>query len=105
LAHYWTFLKTITQTLSCVFPSLTNDTQIVGPLNEIIPTFDHFFIRLALVGLRVKVLKFKLWNSSKISLGIKILQGCTLIINSLCIMGVPMDFQDFVTHFLDEALF
>jgi hypothetical protein len=60
---------------------------------------------LTLVGLRVKILKFNLWNSSRISLGIQISQGYILIIDGLCIMGVSMDFQDFVTHFLDEALF
>jgi hypothetical protein len=28
-----------------------------------------------------------------------------LVIDGLHILGVPMSFQDFVTHFLDEALF
>ncbi len=41
LAHYRTLLKTITQAFRCVFPSLTNDTHIEGPLSKIIPTFDH----------------------------------------------------------------
>jgi hypothetical protein len=40
-----------------------------------------------------------------IFLSIKILQGCTLIIDGLCILGVPMGFQEFVTHFLDEVIF
>ncbi len=73
LAHYRTFLKTIMQTTSCVFPTLTNDIHIMGLLNKIIPTFDHLLTRLTLVGLKVKMLKFKLWNSSRIFLGIKIL--------------------------------
>jgi hypothetical protein len=36
---------------------------------------------------------------------IKILQGYTLVTDGLCIFGVLMGFQNFVTHFLDEALF
>jgi hypothetical protein len=28
-----------------------------------------------------------------------------LVINGLRILGVPLGFQDFFTHFLDEALF
>jgi hypothetical protein len=43
-----------------VFPSLADDTHIVGPMNEIIRAFDHLSTQLALVGLKVKVLKCKL---------------------------------------------
>jgi len=49
--------------------------------------------------------KCKLWSPSEISLSIKIPQGYTLVIVGLCILGVPMGFQDFATHFLDEVLF
>jgi hypothetical protein len=31
-------------------------------------------------------------------------QGCTLVTNGLCILGVPMGFENFVTHILDEVL-
>jgi len=75
---------------NCVFPSLTNDTHIVGPMSEITRTFDHLLTQLTLVGLRVKVLKYKLWNPSRVSLGIEIIQGCTLVIDGLCILGVLM---------------
>jgi len=60
LAHYWTFLKTIVWAPNCVFPSLTNDAHIVGPLNEIACTFDHLLTQLILVGLKAKVSKCKL---------------------------------------------
>jgi hypothetical protein len=58
------------QVPSCVFPSLANDIHIMGPMNEITCAFDHLSTQLALVGLRVKVLKCKLWNPSEVSLGI-----------------------------------
>ncbi len=75
LAHYRTFLNTITWALSYVFPSLTDDTHIMGPLSEITCAFDHFSTQLILVGLRVKVSKSKskLWNPSRIFLGMEIL--------------------------------
>ncbi len=57
LAHYQTFLNTITWAPSYVFPSLTDDTHIMGPLSEITCAFDHFSTQLILVGLRVKVSK------------------------------------------------
>jgi hypothetical protein len=41
LAHCSAFLKTITQAPSCIFPSLTDDTHVMGPLSEITYTFDH----------------------------------------------------------------
>ncbi len=48
--------------------------------------------------------KCKFWNPSKISLSIKIPQGYTLVTNGLRILGVPMGFQEFAMHFLDEVL-
>ncbi len=60
LAHYWTVLKTIMQTFDCVFPSLIDDTHILGPMNEITCAFDHLFTQLTLVRLKVKMSKCKL---------------------------------------------
>jgi hypothetical protein len=76
----------------------------VGPLNEITRAFDHLSTQLTLVGLRVNVSKCKLWGPLEISLGIKILQGYTLVSYGLHIFGVLMGFQDFAMHFLDEVL-
>jgi hypothetical protein len=62
LTHYGVFLKTIVQALGCVFPSLMDDTHIVGPMNEITHAFDHLSTQLTLVGLKVKMSKCKLWS-------------------------------------------
>jgi hypothetical protein len=104
LAHYQAFLETIMRAPSYVFPSLVDDTHIVGPLNEITRVFDHLLTQLTLVGLKVKVSKCKLWSPSGISPCIKILRGYTLVTNGLCILGMQVGFQDFATHFLDEVL-
>jgi hypothetical protein len=82
-----------------------DDMHIVGPMNEIAHAFDHLSTQLTLVGLRAKVIKCKLWNPSRFFPGIKIFQGYTLVTNCLRILCVPVGFQDFVTHFLDEILF
>ncbi len=60
LAHYQILLETIMQAPNYIFPSLANDTHIVGFMNEITHAFDHLLTQLALVGLRVKVLNCKL---------------------------------------------
>jgi ABC-type nitrate/sulfonate/bicarbonate transport system permease component len=104
LAHYQTLLNTIVWVPSYVFPSLTNDTHIVGPLSEIIHVFYHLSTQLTQVGLKVKVSKCKPWNPSGISTCIEIPRGYTLVIDGLCILGVLMGSQDFATHFLDEVL-
>jgi hypothetical protein len=82
-----------------------DNTHILGPMSEITYAFDHLSTQLALVGLKVKMSKCKLWNPSKISLDIEILQGCTLVVDGLHILGVPMGFQDFAMHFFYEALY
>jgi hypothetical protein len=86
------------QAFNCAFPSLVDIIHIVGPLNEITHAFDYLSTELTLVGLRVKVSKCKLWSPSKISPGIEILQGYTLVIDGLCILGVPVGSLDFATH-------
>ncbi len=91
LAHYQTFLETITHAPSYVFPSLMDDIHIVGPMNEITCAFDHLLIQLTLVGLKVKVLNYKLWSPLGIFPSIEILQGCILVINGLCILGMLMN--------------
>jgi hypothetical protein len=74
-------------------------------MREITHAFDHLLTQLTLVGRMVKMLKCKLWGPLEIFSYIKISQGCTLVTYGLCILGVPMGFQDFATHFLDKALF
>jgi hypothetical protein len=73
-------------------------------MSELSCAFDHLSTQLAQVGLRVKVSKCKFWSPSKISLGIEISHGYTLVTYGLRILGVVMGFQDFAMHFLDEAL-
>jgi len=72
LAHYRALLETIASTPNYVFPSLTKDTHIMGPLNEITRAFHHLSTQLALVGFKAKVSKWKLWNPSRISPSIEI---------------------------------
>jgi hypothetical protein len=72
LAHYQAFLKTIAWAPNYIFPSLANNIHIVGLMSEITHAFYHLLIQLALVGLRVKVSKCKLWSPLGISLGIEI---------------------------------
>jgi hypothetical protein len=98
------FPKTIAHAPNYIFPSFANDTHIVGPMSEITCAFGHLLTQLALVRLRVKVSKCKLWSPLRISQSIDIPQGYILVTYGLCILGVPMSSQDFATHFLNEAL-
>jgi hypothetical protein len=50
LAHYWTLLETIAWAHNYVFPSLANDTRIMGLMSEITHVFNHLLTQLALVG-------------------------------------------------------
>jgi hypothetical protein len=54
------------------------------------PYFGPPLTQLALVKLRVKMLKCKLWSPSKISTSINIPQSYTLVRNGLCILSVLM---------------
>jgi hypothetical protein len=62
LAHYRTFLKIITQAPKCVFPSLVDDTHIVGTMNKVVIAFNHLLTQLTLIGLKVNMSTCKLWS-------------------------------------------
>ncbi len=78
-----------------------NDTHIV---EKIVRAFDHLLTQLAIVRLKVKVSKCKLWSPSGISLGIKIPQGCILVMNWLMYFRCANGFSRLYHTFLDEVL-
>jgi hypothetical protein len=51
------------------------------------------------------VSRCKFWNPLGIFSSIQIPQSCTLVTYGLHILDVPVGFQNFVMHFLDEVLF
>jgi hypothetical protein len=57
---------------SYIFPSLVDDTHIVGPMSEITHAFNHLSTQLALIGFKVKMSNYKFWSVFEISLGIEI---------------------------------
>jgi hypothetical protein len=73
-------------------------------MNELSCAFDHLLTQLAQLGLKVKMSKCKFWNPLRIFLGIEILHAYTLVTNGFHILSVPIGFQDFATHFLDQVL-
>jgi hypothetical protein len=88
LVQYQALLNTIMWAPSYVFPSLKDDTHIMGPLSEITCAFYHLSTQLALVGLKVKVSKCKLWNPLGIFPNIEIPHGYILVIYGLCVLSV-----------------
>ncbi len=74
---------------------------MVGLMNKVIPTFDHLSTHLVWVGFMVKVVKSKLWNPLRISVGVEIPYGCILVTNGLRISGVPMGFLRFCHTFFE----
>jgi len=63
-------LKTIMRAPNHIFPSLMNNTHIVGPTSKITCAFDHFSTQLTIVGFKVRMLKCKLWSPSRTFSGI-----------------------------------
>jgi len=73
LAHYQALVKTIARASNYIFPFLVDDIHIMEPMCEIIHVFYYLSTQLALLGLKVKVPKCKLWSPLRIFLGIEIL--------------------------------
>ncbi|KAL2610010.1 hypothetical protein R1flu_028583 [Riccia fluitans] len=69
----------------CLFPSLADDTHIVGPLEAIVPTFHTLEDHLLAVGLTVQPTKYVAWSPSGLPSSLSLPSGSLwFIIALLC---------------------
>ncbi|KAL2620254.1 hypothetical protein R1flu_000459 [Riccia fluitans] len=75
LAHLRALRTTASEHLLCLFPSLADDTHIVGPPEAVVPAFHTLEGHLLVVGLTVQSTKCAAWSPSGLSSSLSLPQG------------------------------
>ena len=83
----------------CAFPSIADDTHIVGPPARVVEAFSYFVAQLVLLGIYVQPSKCHAWSPSKREAFGDLLEGV-----SYAAGGVPLGTKEYVGEFLSSAL-
>ncbi|KAL2611673.1 hypothetical protein R1flu_023365 [Riccia fluitans] len=78
LAHLRALRTTASKHPLCLFPSLVDDTHIVGSLEAVVPTFHTLEGHLSVVGLTVQPTKCAAWSPSRLSSSLSLPLGFSL---------------------------
>jgi hypothetical protein len=62
LTHFRALCSTTSHFPSCLFPSIIDDTQIIGPLSIVSSTYEHFQIELCVIGFFIQPQKCVAWS-------------------------------------------
>ncbi|KAL2641238.1 hypothetical protein R1flu_008825 [Riccia fluitans] len=95
LAHLCSLRTMASEHPLCLFPSLANDTHIVGPLETIVPAFHTLEGHLSAVGLIVQPTKCATWSPSGLSSSLSLPPGFSLPSAGLRVLGAPIGSDSF----------
>ncbi len=101
LAHFRTLCAIVNHFLSCLFPSIVDDTHIIGPLSIVSFAYEHFQIGLHVIGLSIQLHKCKAWSPSDVPLDFNTVSTPSEIIKNL---GVSLGTLTFTSSFIKDAL-
>ena len=104
LGHQQALRATAAAFPDCAFPSIANDTHIVGPPARVAEAISHFVAQLALLGLSVQPSKCVAWSPSKFGAFLILLEGVSYATEGIRLLGVPLRIEEYVGGFLSSAL-
>ncbi|KAL2612029.1 hypothetical protein R1flu_023721 [Riccia fluitans] len=104
LAHLCALRAIASEHPLCLFPSLADDTHIVGPLEAIVPAFYTLEDHLSTMGLTIQPTKCVAWSPSGLPSSLSLPPGFTLPFAGLRVLGAPIGSDSFKASFMRDAL-
>ena len=104
LGHQQALRATAAAFPDCAFPSIADDTHIVGPPARVVEAFSHFIAQLALLGLSVQPSKCVAWSPSGLGAFVVLPGGVSYAPEGIRLLGVPLGTEEYVGDFLSSAL-
>ncbi|KAL2635415.1 hypothetical protein R1flu_006894 [Riccia fluitans] len=104
LAHLCALRTMASEHPLCLFPSLADDTHIVGPPEAVVPAFHTLEGHLSAVGLTVQPTKCAAWSPSGLSSSLSLPPGFSLPSAGLRVLGAPIGSDSFQASFVRDAL-
>ncbi len=104
LVHFCVLCPIVTTYFTYVFPSLANDTHIVGPTLDVVPTLKQLHEELLTLGFLMLPTKCVVWFLQGLDHFISFLFGFFTFDWGFHILGAPMRSTSFVESFVAEVL-
>ena len=104
LGHQQVLRATAAVFPDCAFPSIADDTHIVGPPARAVEAFSHFVAQLALLRLSVQPSKCVAWFPSGLGAFVVLPEGVSYAMEGIRLLAVPLGREEYVGGFLSSAL-
>ncbi|KAL2642349.1 hypothetical protein R1flu_009936 [Riccia fluitans] len=104
LEHLCALRTTALEHPLCLFPSLADDTHIVGPLEAVMPAFHSLEGHLSAVSLTIQPTKCAAWSPSGLLSRLSLPLGFSLPSTGLRVFGAPIGSDSFQASFVRDAL-
>jgi hypothetical protein len=99
LIHFHAFRNLVTHFPSYLFPSIIDDTHIIGLVLVVSQAFHHFFSQLDLVGLMVQPYKCVVWFLLGLPSRFSPPLGFCTLAKGIKVLGVPLGSFSFASFF------
>lgn len=104
MAHFTALRATAVAHPTCLFPSLSDDTHIIGPPADILAALSTLTSELALLGLRVQPQKCLGWSPSGLPSDFVLPPGFVCPSDGIRVLGSPVGTESFCSTFISDTL-
>jgi hypothetical protein len=104
LAHFKALHSIANHFPSYMFPSIIDDTHIIGPLSIVSSTHEHFQTKLHAIGFSIQPHKCVAWSPSSLPLDFNTPSQFTTPSKGIRILGVPLGTLIFTPSFIKNTL-
>ncbi len=104
LTHFKYLHSIINDFFSCLFPSIVDDTHIIGPLSIVSSTYKHFQTKLYVIGLSIQPQKCVAWSPFSLPLNFNTPSQFTIPLKGIKIFKVPLGTSSLTSSFIKDTL-
>lgn len=97
--HFHTFHNSIGIFMSSLFPSIANDTHIIGHASIVFQIFHHFYFQLDLIGLTVQPHKCATWSLLRLPSRFSPTSRFCTHVKGIKVLGIPLGSFSFTSYF------
>jgi hypothetical protein len=104
LTHFKVLRSIVNHFLSCLFPSIADDIDVIRPPSIISSAYEHLQTKLCLIGLSIQPHKCVTQSTSSLPLDFNTPSQFTTPSEGSKVLGVPVGTLTFTSSFIKDAL-
>jgi len=103
LTHFRALHSTSNHFPSCLFPSIVDDTHIIGPPSIVSYVYEHFQTKFHVIGFSIQLQKCVAWSPFSLSLDFNTPSQFTTLFEGIKVLGVLSSTLTFTSFFIKDA--